>query len=465
MKAKEESPIRLDARQRVILLLLLGAGFMLSVDFSILNVALPEAGAGVGLGTAQLAWIVSAYALPAAGLTLLSGRLADLFGRRKLFLAGMALLAAASLLGGFANTPEVLLTARVLQGVASAMTIPASLSLITTTFAEGRVRERALGLNGALLSAGFTVGALVGGMLVSLLSWRAAFFINVPVAIVIGLLAIGLIKESRTPDRVKLDVPGAVTVTLGLLAVIYAVIERNLLVGVVGAGLLVAFWAIERRTAQPLVPIRILRRPSIRWGNVAALTIFALEPAMIFLATLYMQTVLELSALVTGLVFGIPGLVAVFAGPIAGRLIGRIGVRTVLFAGMLVQGLAILPMVFVGASRWSLVLVAVGLFVSFFGHVSAIVSSTVTATSGLPNEEQGLATGLSSMTQQVGITVGIPILAAVAAMFAPGLTGIRFALAVVVVVTVLGALAVRRGLRDRANVPASVPEAALEPAA
>jgi MFS family permease len=164
-------------------------------------------------------------------------------------------------------------------------------------------------------------------------------------------------------------------------------------------------------------------------------------------------------------VFGIPGLVAVFAGPIAGRLIGRIGVRTVLFAGMLVQGLAILPMVFVGASRWSLVLVAIGLFVSFFGHVSAIVSSTVTATSGLPNEEQGLATGLSSMTQQVGITVGIPILAAVAAMFAPGLTGIRFALAVVVVVTVLGALAVRRGLRDRANVPASVPEAALEPAA
>lgn len=156
------SPPRFSSRQRVILLVLLGAGFMLSVDFSILNVALPEAGAGVGLELTELPWITSAFALPAAGFTLLFGRLADLFGRRRLFLSGMVLLTGASLLGGFAFNPEMLLTARVLQGVATAMTIPAAMSLLTTTFAEGAMRNRVLGLNGALLSGGFTAGVIAG---------------------------------------------------------------------------------------------------------------------------------------------------------------------------------------------------------------------------------------------------------------------------------------------------------------
>lgn len=463
MTVKEKASLRLDGRQKVILLVLLGAGFMLSVDFSILNVALPEAGEGVGLGVTHWAWIASAYALPAAGLTLLFGRLGDLFGRRRMFLAGMALLTGASLLGGFASSPGVLLAARVLQGVATAMTIPSALSLLTTTFAEGRVRDRVLGLNGALLSAGFTVGALVGGTVVSLLSWRAAFLVNVPVAVVIGLLAVVMIKESSKPSRVTLDVPGAVTVTLGLLAVIYAVIERNLPVGIAGVALLVAFVAIERRAKSPLVPVWILSRPTVRWGNAAGFVIFAMEPAMIFLTTLYLQNVLELSPLLTGLVFGVPGLAAVFAGPVAGRLIGRLGVRNVLFAGMTIQALATVPMVFMGASSWSLVLVVVGLFVGFFGHVSAIVSFTVTSTSGLPNEEQGLATGLTSMTQQVGITVGIPILAAVAGLFSVQLTGLRVAVAVIVVVTLLSAVAIRYGLRPADDSAPSRPTYAQVP--
>jgi MFS family permease len=210
----------------MILFVLLGAGFMLAADFSILNIALPQVGSGVGLGVSRLAWIASAFTLPAAGLTLLLGRLADLFGRRKLFLAGMVVLTGASLLGGFASSAEVLLTARALQGIATAMTIPAALSLLTTTFAEGAMRDRVLGLNGALLSGGFTVGALVGGALVSLLSWRAAFFINIPVAVLLLLVTPFLISESKVPNRVKLDVPGALTVTAGLLAVIYAVIEN-----------------------------------------------------------------------------------------------------------------------------------------------------------------------------------------------------------------------------------------------
>lgn len=445
------SPQRFDSRQRLILFVLLGAGFMLSVDFSILNVALPEVGAGVGLDLTGLAWIASAFALPAAGFTLLFGRLADLFGRRRLFLSGMALLAGASLLGGFASSAEMLLTARVLQGLATAMTTPAALSLLTTTFREGAMRERALGLNGALLSGGFTVGALVGGSLVSLLGWRSAFFINVPVAVAILLLAPLLISESRQPERVKLDLPGAVTVTGGLLAVIYAVIERNIPSAIAGVVLLAAFWMIELRSPAPLAPLRILKRSTVKWGNYAGLVVFTMEPAMIFLTTLYLQQILGLSPLVTGLIFGIPGLAAVTAGVVAGRVIGRFGGRAVLIAGLSVQGLATLPLVFLDADPAALAVLIPALFIGFFGHVAAIVAFTVTSTSGLPNEEQGLATGLTSMTQQVAITIGIPILSAVAATQSAQLAGYHLALTVNVAVTLASVVAIWLGLRPARN--------------
>jgi MFS family permease len=445
------SPPRFSSRQVVILLVLLGAGFLLSVDFSILNVALPQVGAGVGLGVTGLPWITSAYALPAAGFTLLFGRLADLFGRRRLFLSAMVLLTGASLLGGFAVNPEMLLTARVLQGVATAMTVPAALSLLTTTFAEGALRDRALGFNGALLSGGFTVGALVGGTLVGLLSWRAAFFINIPFALVILLLTPLLISES-VPKRVRLDLPGAVTVTGGLLAVIYAVIEKSVPAAVVGVLLLAAFWQIELRSPAPLAPLRILRRPTVKWGNVAGFVIFAMEPAVIFLTTLYLQKVLGFSPLVTGLIFGVPGLASVAAGVIAGRFIGRFGSRVVLAAGLTTQALATLPLVFLGADRAALAILVPALFIGFFCHVTAIVAYLVTATSGLPDEEQGLATGLTSMTQQVAITVGIPILASVAATQSVELAGIHLALGVAVAVTLVSVVPVWFGLRGRLTV-------------
>ncbi|NUP76501.1 MAG: MFS transporter [Nonomuraea sp.] len=441
------APPRLDGRQRLIVFVLLGAAFMLSVDFSILNVALPEAGAGVGLGQADLAWITSAYALPAAGFTLVFGRTADLFGRRRLFLAGMVVLAGASMLGGFADGAGTLLTARVLQGLATAMTLPAALSLLTTTFKEGPLRARVLGMNGALLSGGFTFGALAGGTLVSLLSWRAAFFVNVPVAVAIVLLTPFLIGESMMPRRTRLDLPGAVTVTGGLLAVIYAVIETSLAAAVIGVLLLGAFWVIELRSPAPLAPLRILGRPTVKWGNYAGFVIFTMEPAMIFLLTLYLQRVLGLSPLATGLVFGVPGLASVVAGVIAGRFIARFGSRRVLVTGMTVQALATLPAVFVGTGWATLAVLVPALFIGFFGHVTAIVAYTVTGTSGLADEEQGLATGLTSMTQQVAVTVGVPLLGAVAATQAVELTGIRLALAVNVAVTLASVALIRYGLR------------------
>ncbi|MEV0650791.1 MFS transporter [Phytomonospora sp. NPDC050363] len=445
------TPPRFDTRQRLILLVLLGAGFMLSVDFSILNVALPEAGAGVGMELTALPWITSAFALPAAGFTLLFGRLGDLFGRRRLFLTAMAVLTAASLLGGLASTPEMLLTARALQGLATAMTIPAALSLLTTTFTEGATRDRVLGLNGALLAGGFTVGALAGGTLVGLLSWRAAFLINIPVTVAILVLTPILIGESRRTGRVRLDLPGAVAVTGGLLAVVYAIIEKSAPAAVAGLLLLAAFWVIELRSPAPLAPLRILRRPTVKWGNLGGLVVFSMGTAMIFLMTLYLQKILGFSPLVTGLVFGVPGLAAVAAGPMAGRLIGRHGSRRVLAAGIAVQGLATLPLVFLGTDRVGLAVAVPALFIAFFGHVTAIVAYTVTGTSGLADGEQGLATGLTSMTQNVAITVGIPILAAIAATRTDELGGIHLALSVDVAATLTGAALVWFGLRPRGD--------------
>lgn len=423
---------------------------MLSADFSILNIAVPKVAAGVGLGVSGLPWIATSYALPAAGFTLLFGRLADLFGRRRLFLAGMALLSAASLLGGLAPNAELLLTGRVLQGLATAMAAPAALSLLTSTFQEGALRERVLGLNGALLSGGFTVGALVGGALVGLLSWRAAFFINIPAAVLILLSAPMLIAESGRQQRVRLDVPGAVTVTGGLLAAVYAVVQKNIPVAIVGVVLLAAFWVIELRVVAPLAPLRILRRPSVRWGNFAGLVIFAMETAMIFLMTLYLQNVLHLPAFITGLIFGVPGLASVFAGVVAGRVIGGFGTRKVLAAGMTVQGLATLPLIFLGTGRIALAVVIPALFIGFFGHVTAIVAYTVTGTSGLPREEQGLASGLTSMTQLVAITIGIPILSSIATTLRGEMAGIHLALTINVVVTLASMALVWIGLRQRA---------------
>ncbi|WP_410623088.1 MFS transporter [Amycolatopsis sp. cmx-8-4] len=441
-------PAHFTPRQRAVLAVLLGAGFLLSIDFSILNVALPQVGAGVGLDLTSLPWVSTAFVLPAAGFTLVCGRLGDLFGRRRLFWSGTALLATASLLGGLATTPELLLTARALQGFATAMTLPSALSLLTTTFAEGRARDRVLGLNGALLSGGFTVGALVGGALVGLLSWRAAFFMNVPVAVAILVATPFLVPESTVAGRARPDLPGALTISGGLLALVYAVIDKSVLAAVAGVVLLTAFWLIEQRSPAPLVPPRILARRTVKWGNFAGLVLFAVEPAVIFLTTLYLQRILGLSPWATGLVFGVPGLASVAAGVLAGRAIGRFGSRVLLAAGLTVEALATVPLLFLGPGRGALLILLPALFAGFFGHVAAIVAYTVTATSGLPDEEQGLATGLTSMTQQVGITVGIPVLSAVAATQAAELTGIHLALGVAVVVTLASVVLLTAKLKE-----------------
>ena len=425
----------MTARQRLIAVLLLGTNFMLSVDFCILNIALPEIGRAVSLGLANLPWVTTAFALPAAGMSLLFGRLGDLYGRRRLFVTGLALLAAASLLGGVSTGPAMLLAARALQGTAAAMTAPAALALLITAFADDRQRARVLGLNGTLLSGGFTVGALVGGTLVGMLSWRWAFLINVPFALAILGVTLVVVPAGCSPKSVLLDVPGAATVTLGLFAVVFGITDRLLPALVAGLILLALFFRIERRAPAPLMAIEILTRPSIRWGNVAVLTIFSMEAGLVFLMTLYLQNVLHFGPLTTGLIFGVPGLASVTAGVLAGRIIARRGARTILRAALLVQGGLTAPLILLGTEPTWLWLLIPALFIGFLGHITAVVAATVTATSEVEDTEAGLATGLVTTSQRVGVTIGIPILAAVMAIRADLLAGIHLALAADVALT------------------------------
>jgi MFS family permease len=445
----------MTARQRLIVMLLLGANFMMSADFSILNIALPVVGQAVGLSVDNLPWISTAFALPAAGLSLLFGRLGDLYGRRRMFLTGLVLLTAASLLGGISTAPALLLAARALQGVASAMTAPAALSLLITSFADERQRARVLGLNGSLLSGGFTVGALVGGVLVGVLSWRWAFLINVPVALAILLLTLFVVPSGRSRANVRLDIPGAASVTLGLLGLAFGITERSLSALVIGMIMLALFFWIERRAKAPLVAIEMLALPSVRWGNLAALTIFSMEAGLVFLTTLYLQDVLHFGPLATGLVFGVPGLASVAAGVVAGRIIARRGAHTVLLMAFLVQGVLTAPMILLGTQPVWLWLLIPALFVGFFGHITAVVAATVTATSEVPDFHKGLATGLVTTSQRVAVTVGIPLLGAVMTIRADLLTGIHLALAADVLLTLTAVALIRAGLKQKRSASAS----------
>ncbi|MEU8485225.1 MFS transporter [Streptomyces sp. NPDC048641] len=447
-------PPRMTARQKLVLTLLLGAQFMIAVDFSILNVALPVVGEGLGFSLSHLQWIATAFALAAAGFTLLFGRVADLVGRKRLFLAGLAVLGASSLLGGLATSPEVLLVARVLQGLATAAVTPAGLALLTTAFKEGPLRERALGLNGALMSAGFTAGAILGGLLTDLLSWRWAFFVNVPVAALVLALAPSVITDSRPDHRPRLDIPGAATVTGGLLLLVYGLTQAGetgwgapttLAALLAGAALLVAFRFVEKRAAAPLVPLHILRRRTVIWGNAAGLIAFVTETSLVFLLTLYLQEVLGYSPLATGLAFGVLGLGTVIGGTLGGRAVGRLGNRTTIVVGGAVQAVATLALVALGTSGAWIWLLLAATFVGGVGNMLVIVGFMVTATSGLPDEEQGLATGLATMTQQVGITLGIPVMSAIATARMGGATGPHAVLSGVSTAVLVNSLLVAAG--------------------
>lgn len=414
---------RFTTTQSITMSILLTANFTLAVDFSILTVALPRIGHDLGFSTAELQWIVTAFALCAAGFTLFFGRVADLFGRTRLFLAGIALLGASSLVGGLATVPTVLLAARVGQGLATAMVTPAALSLMTTMFSEGPARSRALGLNGALMAAGFTAGAVLGGVLTGAVSWRWAFFINVLIAVAVLVIAPFVLREpSPCGVRPRLDVPGAVTITLALLALVLGIdtagragwASPGAWVSLLAAAVLFAvFIVVESRLAEPLISPALLARPSIAWGNLAGLFAFATETSLVFVLTLYLQEALRYSALTAGLILGILGIGTVIGGLLAPRIIGRVGAKAAIVLGLVVQAAATLPLAFVSDSRAGLVPLLILTCLGGVANLVAIVGYTVAATTGVPAAQQGLATGLVTMSQQIGIALGIPIMSAI----------------------------------------------------
>ncbi|WP_414720739.1 MFS transporter [Streptomyces sp.] len=411
-------------RQSLTLVLLLGAQFTLAVDFSIMNVAVPVIGRELDFAAGNLQWIATSFALAAAGLSLLFGRIADIVGARKIFISGLVLLTVASLLGGFTDSAGPLLGARVAQGLATAMVTPAGLALLTMSFPEGPLRDRALGLNGAMLSAGFTCGAIMGGLLTDVLSWRWGFFINVPIGVLLVVAAPLLLKGGSGRRGAKLDIPGAITVSLGLIALVYGISEAGskgwgnsttLIALAVGVVLLAVFGWVELHVSEPLAPLRVLRLRSVSWGNLGGFATFIGFTAMIFLLTLYLQEVLGYSPMTTGFTFGALGVGAFLGGVTAPRWIGALGgSQPLLVAGLVAQGVTVGVLFFAGSGRGWLVPVLALAFLSSYAHVTAIVGFMVTATSGLPNEEQGLATGITTLTQQVAITVGIPIMSAIA---------------------------------------------------
>ncbi|MFI0740934.1 MFS transporter [Streptomyces sp. NPDC021100] len=460
---------RMTTRAKLVLLVLCAAQFMVALDFSILNVALPVLGDDLGMSRANLQWAVTAFALPSGGFLLLFGRIADLYGRRRLFLAGLALFTAASVLATLAWDPASFLAGRALQGLGAAVIVPTGMSLLTTTFREGPQRERALGISSTLMSLGFTIGMVLGGVMTDGFGWRSTMGLLGVAGLAVLLLAPGLLTESRPAARPRLDLPGAATVTGGLLALIYALStaaesgfgRTDVIVALVaGVVLLAAFAVVESRTAEPLVNLSMLRRPTVAFGNLAGLTTFATMTAAIFLLTLYLQDVLHLSAFRTGLIFGVEGVVAVLSGTVASKVIARFGTRTTLFAGLLSQAACTALLLGIGRSSGAW-LTLVGISLAVIGHLWVIVAYGVTATSGLPDGEQGLATGLVTSSQQIGITIGIPLLSALASAYTAALRtdgedavgatlgGIRLGLGADAAVVAAVAVLVAVGLRTR----------------
>ncbi|MEV0824695.1 MFS transporter [Nonomuraea rubra] len=419
-KPSLEHAARFTTRAKLILVVLCAAQFIISLDFSILNVALPDLGRDLDMGQADLQWAITAFALPSGGCLLLFGRMADLYGRRRLFLGGILLFTAASALATFAWNPGMFITGRALQGLGAAAVVPTGMSLLTTTFPEGPQRNRALGVSGSVLSLGFTVGMLIGGAMTDTLGWRSTMALLAIVGAILVVAAPGLLAESRGALHPRLDLPGAATVTGGLFCLIYGLSATGAVrVAAILAALLLlaAFVLIESRAAQPLLSLTMLRRPTVAFGSLGGLVTFSMMSAFIFLLTLYLQDVVALSPLQTGLFFGGQGVVLAVTGMASSRVIRLLGERRTLVAGLAVQGACTAAMV-ATEGAWPVLAV---LCLASVGHMSAVVSYGVTVTSGLPDSAQGLATGLVTSAQQIGITVGIPILSAVCVAHASAL--------------------------------------------
>jgi EmrB/QacA subfamily drug resistance transporter len=414
------------AAGRSVLLLAVAAQFMIAIDVSIVNVALPSIGAALQLSRVDLSWVVNAYSLTFGGLLLLGGRLTDLLGRRRMFTAGLAVFSLASLAGGLAPAPGWLLAARAVQGIAAAIIAPATLSIITATFAEGPARTRALGIWGAVSGLGGAAGVLLGGILTSGLGWRWVLFVNVP----IGLATLAAVPRLLSADRPaasggSFDLAGAVTGAAGLGLLVYAAAEaasagwgsvQTVLCLAGAAALLTVLVFVESGQPRPLLPLSLLRIASVRAANLVRLLNAAYLYAMFYLVSLYLQQILGQTPIQAGLSY-LPLALTIFAAArLASRLITITGTRPPLIAGLLLSAVGLLWFSRAPAHGGSFAASVLGpSLVAAVGIGLTLVPVTVAAMAGTDPRQSGVASGLINTSQQVGGALGLAILASLAA--------------------------------------------------
>ncbi len=401
------------------------AQFMVVLDASVVNIALPSVQRGLHFSAANLQWVVNGYTLIFGGFLLLGGRAADLLGRKRLFVAGVVLFTAASLLNGVAQSSGMLIVGRGLQGLGGALVSPAALSIVTTTFTDGEQRTKALGVWSAIAAGGAAVGLLMGGVLTDIASWRWVFFVNIPVGVATVALAVRYVRESRMDVAHRsYDVAGAVTVTGGLVVLVYAIVKaqaygwgsaRTLGLGAIAIALLGAFLVIESRAKAPLMRLSIFRIRTLAVADTALLLVASGMFGMFFFASLYVQEILGYSPLKAGLAF-LPVTIGIIVGAgVAQQLIKRLGVRVVSILGITLAaaGMLVLTQLPVHGSYVSNLLV--GLVPMSLGMGLTFVPITLLGTSGVKGEDSGLASGLFNTAQQVGGSLGLAILSSLAA--------------------------------------------------
>ena len=422
--AVNRSPAQGHVNPWLVLALVCMAQFMVILDATIVNVALPSIQADLEMSDADLQWIVNAYTLVFGGFLLLGGRAGDLAGRKRIFLVGVVIFTVASLLNGLAPSSEVLIVCRGLQGLGAALVAPAALSIITTTFAEGAERAKAMSVWAAIAVGGAAVGLLVGGILVEVLSWPWIFFVNIPVGIAVFVAALRFVPESKDERAHKsFDLAGAVTVTAGLIILVYAIVEaqekgwtsaQTLIVGGIALALLGAFVLIERRSVEPLVRLSIFRVRTVRAANVAMFFVAAGLFAMFFFNTLYLQRVLGYTALEAGLAF-LPFTAGIIIGAgLSQGLVAKVGARELPLIGMTlaIAGMLLFLRLQPDGSYVSDLLP--GIMLASIGMGLTFVPITLVATSGIPDSDAGLASGLFNTSQQIGGAVGLAILSTLA---------------------------------------------------
>lgn len=397
------------------------AQFIVVLDVTIVNVALPDIQSDLDFSATGLQWVISAYTLLFGGFLLLGGRAADLLGRRLVFVAGLALFGAASLGAGLAGSPGLLIAMRALQGFGGALLSPAALSLLTVTFAHGRQRNIAMGIWGGLAGLGGTLGVVAGGVLVDSLSWRWVFFVNVPIVVAVVLVAPFVITESRVttgPTR-SFDVPGAVLGTGGLLALVLGVVQADpqgwgsaevMSLLVAAAVLLAAFVVVERRAAAPLVPSRLFESRALRVSSVTLALNGATFLGMFFLTAIYLQQVRGDSALEAGVQFLPMGGAAILSAAIASTLVTRIGTRPVQLAGAVFSVVGLLFLARAGATDSYAIHLLPGLVLFGIGIIAIATPAQISAIADVTHADAGAASGVVSAVYQVGGAVGLAVI-------------------------------------------------------